>query len=215
VSGEGVEGVGVLAELVGRAGERLGHAAGEHVLQQREHLVPQPDAGEARVGVVRVVPHREPRTRGPGRRAADGQQRPQERRVPPPHARERTGTGAAAEAEEHGLGLVVEGVAEQDRAVGVRAGGAERGPAGAAGRGLDTARPGDVDGVHPRRDPPLGQQRDGGRRAFGRPLLEPVVDDHGLNVVHPPDGRGGDREGERVGAAGAADDQRHPAGGIG
>ena len=48
-------------------------------------------------------------------------------------------------------------------------------------------------GVHPRRDPALGEQRDGGRRAFGRPVLQPVVDDHGLHVVRAADGRGGER----------------------
>ena len=215
--GDGVERVGVLAELLGGTGEGLGHAAREHVLQERQDLVPQPDAGEARIDVVRVVPHRQPEAhaRGPRRRAADPEKRAQPRCVPAAHARERARAGPAAEAEQHGFGLVVEGVAEQDRAVGLRAGGAQRGLAGVPRGGLDPAGAGDVDGVDARRDPPLREQRDGGCCAFGRPVLKPVVDDHGQHAVHPADRRGGEGEGKRVGAAGAADDQRRPPGGLG
>jgi len=38
----------------------LGHPAAEYVLQQREHLVAQPGAAEPGVGVVRVLPDRQP-----------------------------------------------------------------------------------------------------------------------------------------------------------
>ena len=58
-----VERVDVLAELCRGARQRLGHTPGQHVLQQRQHLLPQPDAGEPRVGVVRVVPHGQTRVR--------------------------------------------------------------------------------------------------------------------------------------------------------
>ena len=106
----------------------------------------------ARVGVVRVVPRPPARGRagGPGGRAAHAEQRPQPRRVPAAHPGERARAGPAAQPEQHGLGLVVEGVAEQHRRVRVRAGGAQRGVAGAPGGGLGPARPGHLDRVHAR-----------------------------------------------------------------
>ena len=81
--GPGVERVEVVAQQVGGAGQRLGDPALQHVLEQRQHLVPQPDPLERRVGVVRVVPRRAgpaPRTRprssrGAARAAAAGSAR--------------------------------------------------------------------------------------------------------------------------------------------
>ena len=55
-----VQRVDVVAEQVGGAGERLDHPAAQDVLEQRQHLVPQPGPPEAGIGVVRVVPRLEP-----------------------------------------------------------------------------------------------------------------------------------------------------------
>ena len=173
----------------------------EHVLQQRQHLVAQPDAGEAGVGVVRVVPHGPSpaqaarvvarRTVSSGRSHGGSHRRmPASERAPDPRPRPSSTVSAwSSRVWPSRIGLSGCGRAAQ-----------QRGLAGAAGGRLDPTRPGDVHGVHPRRDPALGQQRDGGRRAFGRPLLEPVVDDRGLHVVRPrgrPPRRGSGRASRR------------------
>jgi hypothetical protein len=123
---------------LGRAGQRLGDAAVQGLLQPGQHLGAQPYPGEARVGVVRVVPVGQVpgRAGGAGGLPADPEQRAQPAAVDRAHAGDRPRPGAAAEPEQHGLGLVVEGVREQDGAV---AGGlGEGGVAGAAGGRLRT-----------------------------------------------------------------------------
>ena len=109
--------VGVVGDLRRRAGEGLGHPAAQHVLGERQQLVPDPDPPEARVVVVRVVPDQA----GPARRRRPGSSPAAApgtgaTGVRPTHAAQRARAGPAAEGEQHGLGLVVEGVAEQDRA---------------------------------------------------------------------------------------------------
>ena len=126
------------------------------------------------------------------------------------HAGQRPGARAAAEAEQHGLGLVVEGVAEQHGRVGVRAGGAQRGVAGPAGGRLEPAAAVDDHAVHGRRNALGGQVGDERGAAFGGAVLQPVVDHRD---VHPTgrDGPGGGEQGRRVGTAGARDEQRRRA----
>ena len=74
-----VQRVEVVAQQVGGAGQRLGHPALQDVLEQRQHLVPQPHPLEARVGVVRVVPRLEPErgAGGDGRGPAQAEERAQ------------------------------------------------------------------------------------------------------------------------------------------
>ena len=78
--GPGVQGVEVVAQQLRGTGQRLGDPALQDVLEQRQHLVPQPHPLEARIVVVRVVPDRQPERgagRRRGRRAAHAQQRAQ------------------------------------------------------------------------------------------------------------------------------------------
>ena len=111
-----VEGVGVLAQLVGGAGQGGGDPGPELVLEHRQHPVPHPDPGEPRVVVVRVVPALD--ALGPagglglrrGSRRAAGGGSASKRAA---HPGERPAARAAGQPEQHGLGLVVEGVAEQ------------------------------------------------------------------------------------------------------
>ncbi len=208
----GVEGLTVVAQLCGGPGERLGDAAAEHLLQQRHHLAAEADAGETGVDVVRVVP--EGQALRPARRrrvrAPQTEQRPQPGWVPGLHAGQRPGSRAAAEAEQHGLGLVIEGVAEQDGRVGVRAGDAQGAVPGAAGGRLGTAAAVHDHAVHRCRNALSGQIGDERGAAFGGALLQPVVDHRD---VHPAgcDGPGRGEQGRRVGSAGAGDEQRRRA----
>ena len=102
------------------AGQRLGHAALQHVLEQRQHLGAQPHPLEA------------PGRRCAGRPTASGRARRRPRAVVArrtraaaagsgrrrgAHAGDRARPGAAAQPEQHRLGLVVEGVAEQHAGV--------------------------------------------------------------------------------------------------
>ena len=60
---EVVERVEVVLQQAGGAGQRLGDPALQHVLEQRQHLAPQPHPLQGRVVVVRVVPAVEARAR--------------------------------------------------------------------------------------------------------------------------------------------------------
>ena len=135
----------VLTQLRGRAGQCGGDPAVEDVFQQRQDLGAQPDAGEARFGVVRVVPRLDAEfgARGPGGRARHRQQRTAPRRVVRPHPGEAARAGAAAQPEQDGFGLVVEGVAEQHQVVA-----GQGAVAGLAGGGFRAAGAGDVDPAH-------------------------------------------------------------------
>ena len=174
--------VGVLAELAGAAGERGGQAGAEVALEVGERPA-GPDPGEGRVLVHRVVPPGEALggARGPGLLAGDPQQRAVVAAAGGRHPGEAAGPGAAGQPEEHLLGLVVEGVAEEDEAGAVVfGGGVELAVARLPGDGLEAAaaehhRPGrdDVHGVQPQR----AQSGADRRGDLVRPLLEPVVDD--------------------------------------
>ena len=114
------------------------------------------------------------RCRRGGARAAGGGSGPRDRA----HAGDRARPRAAAEAEQHGLGLVVEGVPEQDGRARRRSQ-SERGVAGGPGRGLGPAGPGrvdlDPDQVH-RVEAELVADRGHPPRLLGRSGLQAVVD---------------------------------------
>src|SRR5690606_22768048 len=148
---------------------------------------------------------------------------PEERPAPHPggggHPGERARPGPAAEPEQHGLGLVVEGVSEQDgggtvlggrvpqRAV---AGGAGGGRRATAPLGLDLP---DLHRLQPEA-PARGCRRGGDVRA---PRLQAVVDDDGARAQPGPrsDERGGGGEGQRVRAARAGDEDERARGKVG
>jgi hypothetical protein len=116
----------------------------QDVLHQRQHLGAQPTPGEARVGIVGVVPVREPlgRAGGAGGLPADPEQRPQPAPVDRAHPGDRPRPRPPPEPEQHGLGLVVQRVRQQDGAVGGRLG--HGFVAGGAGGGFRAAGRADV-----------------------------------------------------------------------
>ena len=147
---------------------------------------------------------------GAGRFAAHGQQRTHpehtgyfilaHRR----HAHQARAPRTAGEAEQHGLGLIVEGVAEKHRrGADALSLGAERVVSGIPGRGLGPPLDGDLDGDDPGRE----AERPGGLgRGLGlcrRCILQPVVDHDGGCLDAEPRGLERDRrgQGERVSAA--------------
>ena len=105
--------------------------------------------------------------------------------APGRHTGQRPGAGAAGQPQQHLLGLVIQGVAEQHRVCpGFGGSGVERFVAHRAGGGLRAhagfrdLHPGDGDGVQPH-----GAQFSGSRLGdLGRAVLQPVVDDGG---AHP------------------------------
>ena len=104
-----------VAQQVGRAGEGGGRRpARGHVRAPTSRRRARTRA-VGRVVVVRVLPRVEPRR--PARRLGGGpgqvQQRARERVAPARHPGQRPGPGAAGEAQQHRLGLVVAGVPEQ------------------------------------------------------------------------------------------------------
>ena len=114
-----IDQLGVFAQRGRGAGQRLGDAAAEHLLHQRQHLVAQPGPGETAVGVVRVLPGAQPQLRARGVRhaAPHTQQRPTPGRVVGAHPGDRPGARTASQPEQHGLGLIVESVGQQHRAI--------------------------------------------------------------------------------------------------
>ena len=198
-AGEHVERLGVLAQRDRSAGERLGDPAAEHLFQQWQHLRPKPHPGESGIGVVRVGPGGQAQfgAGGMGEAASQAQQRSEPGRIGGTHAGDRAGTGAATQAQQHGLGLVVEGVAEQHRFR--AAGGVQRGVPRGAGGGLGPAFGAHSDGQHPGLDAtevkclPARRPRDRFRAGD-----QTVVDDEGHGGQ---DCRGGGRQRQRVRAA--------------
>ncbi len=137
----GVERLIVRPQQVGGAGEGLGDTRAEGVLQNRQDPVADPGPRERLVSVGRVIPRGEPVGEAgvSGHRPADVQQRAPEQAVAARHARQRACAGAAGEPQQHRLGLVVEGMAEQHGARAQALGGAgQNGPAGVAGGSLRT-----------------------------------------------------------------------------
>ena len=101
-----------------RAGQRRRDAAAQDVLEQRQHLGAQPRRAcrRGRRSTGRPRPAAPARRRRPGssaRRTPSSGRHQATPSVPADHAGHRPGPGSAAEAEQHGLGLVVQGVAEQ------------------------------------------------------------------------------------------------------
>ena len=149
---EVIEAVRVRPQLAGGPGQRLGYPRPERVLQGRHHLMTDPGPGEADVAVVRVLPGRQAEVGadGGGGRAAKAEQRTAVRVSPGGHPGQRPGARSAGQPEQDGLGLVVQGVPEQDR----------RGAAG-PGRSVESGVPGrSRGGLRPgcgagRRDPHL------------------------------------------------------------
>ena len=141
-----------------------------------------PGRGHSRVGVLRVIPGLEAQggAGGPGLGPADPQQRAQAAAAALGHPGQRAGAGAARQAEQHGLGLVVRVWPEQDRR---RAGGV--GDAVAAPGTWPPGRPppgrapdrghGDADAPH-RVEAHPGEGLGHPPGLLGRPVLQPVVD---------------------------------------
>ncbi len=142
---------------------------------------------------------------------ADTQQRSQVAPIGRAHARDRTRARAAPEAEQDGLGLVVEGVPQQQAGAEGRRSGVEGGVASRAGCGLRAAV-----GAH--RDAQclhwvqaqLVTDRGDPRGVLGRTGLQAVIDDDQTGLKPEPrcfeGGRCGQREG--VSTAGAGDEDR-------
>lgn len=210
--GERVEVVGVGAQEVGGAGERLRQTRAEVLGEGREDRA-RPGAGEGGVGVRRVVPGVEAGggARRAGRRPVDLKERAGEGDAPSRrrrgHAGEGAGAGAAQESQEDLLGLVVAGVAEQhEGGVEVAGRGGERGVAGLAGVGLGAgASAGDADPAHD--DDLVGAAVGGAHRPaliggtlgdLGRPGLQVVVDDDDAGAGGSPFVQEGVGEGEGV-----------------
>ena len=107
--GQRVEQLGVLAELVGGAGQGRGDTGPELVLEDRQDRGPHPDPGERGVAVVRVVPEVDALDLAGGDRVgpADPQQRTPVAVEGPAHPGQGAAARAAGQPEEHGLGLVV------------------------------------------------------------------------------------------------------------
>src|SRR5271165_733694 len=114
-----IDHLGVGAQRSGGAGQRLSDATAKHLFQQRQHLVAQPGPGETVVGVVRVLPGREPQLLASRVRhaAPHTQQRSTPRRVVGAHPGDRSGARTATQAEQHALGLIVESVGQQHWAI--------------------------------------------------------------------------------------------------
>ena len=180
-------------EHVRGAGERGGDPGPELLLQHRHHPVPDPGPGEPGVVVVRVGPEREALGHAGRLRLRPGEveQGPPERVEGAAHAGDRAAARAAGEPEQHGLGLVVEGVAEEDDA-GRRS--ARRPPPGRR-----TGPPGP-----PPRVPARRLDVDPGRDGLVRPRGPPSAARRGPRARRSPPGARGRRSRRSRARAGAA-----------
>ena len=210
--GQCVEIVGVGPQLSCGPGQGLGHAGAQRCLQHRHRLVPDPDPGEPRISVVRVVPHRQSQRRARvGRHAAPHRQ--QRAAVVAPaggHASQCPGARSAGQPEQDRLRLVVERVAEQHHR---RAGAPGRVIQGRiAGRTSGRLRP-PVRAVARYRDrdafdrikPETGERRRHRAGTLSRASLQAVInrDRAGAQPLARRHEREGGRERQRVGSAGA------------
>ncbi len=203
----GVERVGIVAQLGGGAGESGAHpvvaGSAERGLQGRQQP-PDADPGVGPVGVVRILLRDQTGgdARRPQRRSVHVEQRAPEAPAPRRHAGERTGAGAARQAQQHGLRLVVAAVPEQHRRGAQPLPGLlQRGVAGGPGSrlrptGTTHAHGGDLH----RRESQAGQGGGDPRGPGRRPRLEVVVDGDGTGAQpgarRLEGGRGG--QGRRV-----------------
>ena len=113
--GQLVQRLQVLRHQGGGPAQGVPDPAAEDVLQQRQHLMPEPHPGEGRVTVVRVLPRHQTR-RSTGRlggRPASPRAVAGPRAAPRPHPGDRARTRTASQPEQHRLGLIVRGVREQ------------------------------------------------------------------------------------------------------
>ena len=191
----------------------------ELALEERQHGVADPRPREPRVVVGGVGPPGDVLGAAGllGLGAGQVEQGAAEHAEDAAHAGQRPGPASPGEAEEHRLGLVVEGVAEQHRVRAVAVGDLlQDGVAGLPGGGLEALALG-LD-PYPDRRGLVGAQRghlpDDARGHLGRRLVQAVVDGHahdrpgtGASLEH---GSGQQREG--VGTAGARDQDRCGAG---
>ena len=208
---ERIEGLAVFAQLLGCASQGVSDTRSQLGLEQGQHGASYSDAGVSGVIVLRIEPRIETSigTRLHGGLTPDAEQRSAVEGGSRRHPLQACGPAAPGESEQHGLGLVVEGVAEEYRGgtefCGDRV---ERGVACRTGRRLWSALAGYVDARHAHRIE--SQLARCGRRTLclgGRFSLKAVVDNHG---ARPPSHSrrlegGSGRERERVGAAA----QRH------
>ena len=180
--GCGIEVVGISTKVGCRSRQCRGDPRPEVALEISDRPT-RPHPREGGVLVHRVVPPGQAmrRDRGPALGASGAQQRAAEAAARGRHPRQGSGTGSAHQAQEHLLGLVVEGVPEQHEGGAVPVGGLlQRAVAGCPGGRLDTRTVGgDLDADHLDRAQPQGDQ---GRRGPGCDLgggwLQAVVDHH-------------------------------------
>jgi inorganic pyrophosphatase len=212
--GEGVERIAVFPQLLGRAGKCLGDAGAEFPLEQRQHCRAHAHASEGRVGVLRVGPGLESGV-GAGLhsgRAADTEQRPPVLAANGSHPLQTRGPAAAGQPEQHGLGLVVEGVGEE------HGGSAELGRSALesrvacrAGRGLGSPGGRDDDALdeHGGESELAGLLR-GASCDIRRAVLQPVVNDDSARAEASTWRLEGDGSGqrERIGAAAEGDEHQ-------
>ena len=113
-----LEVVGVQLQDGRRPGQRFRDAGAELFLQQGQHFHPGPRPGEGGIGVAGIVPRIQSLDRADlqGVGPPQAQEGPQQAPADGPHPGQRAGAGAAGEAQQDLLGLVVQGVAEQDHA---------------------------------------------------------------------------------------------------
>ncbi len=119
-----------------------------------------------------------------GVRAAQAQEGPEQQAAGRPHAREGSRPGAAGQAQQDLFGLVVQGVAEQDRRGSLVPGRSFQRCVACIPCGSLRAHPGTVDGHGPevhRGEAQFLQYLDGGGSHLGRALLQLVVNHHGAD----------------------------------
>ena len=193
-----VQALGVGPQLGRGAGQRLGHARSQGLLERGQRPVADPGPGEPEVLVVRVLPRLEAKlgAGGGGGAAAHGQQRPAVPAAAGGHPGQRPAARTAGQPEQDGLRLVVEGVAEQDRdGIMLVSGLVEGGVPGLAGRRFRArGRRGHRHGAALRGVEPQGGQEGGDFPGpFGRTGLQPVIDGHSARPQAQPrrhEGRG-------------------------
>ena len=220
-----VEGLRVLAELIGRARERLGDARAEFRLENRQHPLSHTHPREAFVEIVGIVPGIQSgcRAERTGRLATHPEQRSEpaqtvlvlaHRR----HALQARRPGAAGEPEQHRLGLVVERVPQEHRGCADPGSGFPQHPVPRlARRRLRAALAVDLDPHHDRFEAESPGDAGRTRGDLRRVGLQAVIDGDGRRR-YPPfrrlEGRGcGERE--RVGASGEGDDHRRALSNVG
>ena len=185
-----VQQVEIVAQDVGGAGQHVHGVALGDVGEQRERFVTDAVASERRVSVRRVGSDAEAERRAQTERLAPAE-REQRLRRPRRHRAEAVEAGAAQEVEEHGLRLIVCGVAGQ-HTVGKRV------VARPSQAGLEVRPDGDLDVVHHEVDPERGRCRTR-RRGIGAGARPNAV----IDVVGGDGATGRDRQHHERGRVGS------------